>query len=138
VEAIPTVPQVEVESPAKLFSKGLDLMQNRKYSEAIAAFQETLRLDPQNVWADEQIEKAEKAICQEFYGNSISPNKIPYFVVPETSLTRYNLTHQEGFVASRINGIWDVSSIVMLSPLREIEILQIIDKLLKMELIQLK
>jgi hypothetical protein len=65
-------------------------------------------------------------------------NMIPYFRVPESSLTRYTLTHQEGFVISRINGAWDVKSIVMLSPLRELEILQILDKLIKLELIALK
>jgi len=53
-------------------------------------------------------------------------------------LSHYGLTHEEGFVASRINGTWDVKSIVMLSPLREIEILQVLDKLLKLELIALK
>lgn len=131
-------PPAEPESPAKLFNKGLELMQSHRYQEAIAAFQEVIRLDPQNTWASEQIEQAEKALCQEYYRKSIPANKIPYFLVPESSLTRYSLTHEEGFVASRINGTWDVKSIVMLSPLRELEILQVMDKLLKMELIALK
>jgi len=127
-----------VEDPALFFSRGLDLMQKGKYNEAIAAFQATLRLDPQNAWADEQIEKAERAICEEYYRNSIRGDMIPYFLVPEASLTRYTLTSEEGFVASRINGLWDVNSIVMLAPLREIEILQILDKLMKMDIIRLK
>ena len=113
-------------------------MQSHKYQEAISAFQEVIRLDPQNAWASEQIEQAETALCQEYYRKSIPANKIPYFLIPESSLTRHNLTHEEGFVASRINGTWDVKSIVMLSPLRELEILQVMDKLLKMELIALK
>ncbi len=135
-EIIP--PPAEPESPAKLFNKGLELMQSQQYQDAISVFQEVIRLDPQNAWASEQIEQAEKALCQEYYRGSIPAGKTPYFVIPETSLTRYNLSHEEGFVASRINGTWDVKSIVMLSPLRELEILQVIDKLLKMELIALK
>jgi tetratricopeptide (TPR) repeat protein len=131
-------PPVEEVSPAKLFNKGLELMQNHSYQEAVTAFQEVIRLDPQNAWASEQIDQAEKAICQEYYGSSTPPGKIPYFLIPESSLTRYNLTHEEGFVASRINGTWDIKSIVMLSPLREIEILQVLDKLLKLQLIALK
>ncbi|HTY63586.1 MAG TPA: DUF4388 domain-containing protein [Acidobacteriota bacterium] len=131
-------PAVEPASPADLFNKGLELMQSRQFLEAIAAFQEVLKLDPQNTWASEQIEKAEKSMCQEYYRGSIQPGKVPYYLVPESTLTRYNLTHEEGFVASRINGTWDVKSIVMLSPLRELEILQVIDKLMKMELIALK
>jgi hypothetical protein len=131
-------PVPEPESPAKLFNKGLELMQNHKYTEAIDAFQEVIRLDPQNAWASEQIEQAEKALCQEYHRTTVPPGKIPYFLIPESSLTRHNLTHEEGFVASRINGTWDVKSIVMLSPLRELEILQVIDKLVRMELIGLK
>jgi len=134
----PVRPVAEVESPAKLFNKGLELMQSQRYQEAISAFQEVIRLDPQNAWASEQIEQAEKALCQNYYKSSIPAGKIPYFLIPESSLTRHNLTHQEGFVASRINGTWDVKSIVMLSPLRELEILQVIDKLLRLELIALK
>jgi tetratricopeptide (TPR) repeat protein len=135
-ESLP--PPVKEESPAQLFNKGLELMQSGNYRQAIAAFQEVLRLDPQNAWASEQIDQAEKAMCQEYYRNTVPAAKVPYFLVPESSLTRYNLSHEEGFVASRINGTWDVKSIVMLSPLREIEILQVLEKLLKMDLIALK
>ena len=126
------------DDPAKLFSKGLDLMQKRQFSESISVFQEVLRLDPQNAWADEKIEEAERAICGDLYQASVPGHKIPYFLVPEAALTRYNLTDQERFVASRINGAWDIKSIVMLSPLREIEILQTLDKLVKIGIVGLK
>ena len=139
IEIIETPPPpVEAASPAELFNKGLELMQSRQFQEAIAAFQEVLKLDPQNTWASDQIEKAEKSMCQEYYHTSVPPGKIPYYLVPESTLTRHTLTHEEGFVASRINGTWDVKSIVMLSPLRELEILQVLDKLMKLELIALK
>lgn len=139
VEIVEARPKpAEPASPAELFNRGLELVQNRRFQEAIAAFQGVLKLDPQNTWASEQIDKAEAALCQEYYRTSTPPGKVPYFVVPESILTRHNLTHEEGFVASRINGTWDVKSIVMLSPLREIEILQVLDKLLKLDLIALK
>jgi hypothetical protein len=137
IEEIRHIP-VEIESPANLFNKGLELIQGRRYQDAIAIFQEVLRLDPQNVLASEQIEQAEKSICHEFYRNTIPANKVPYYIVPESSLTSHSLTYEEGFVASRINGTWDVKSIVMLSPLRELEILQVLDKLMKIGLIKLK
>jgi hypothetical protein len=133
-----TPPPVEEITPAKMFNKGLELMKNCNYREAISAFQETLKMDPKNTWVPEQIDQAEKAICREYYQRTIPPGKIPYFLIPESSLTRCNLTHEEGFVASRVNGTYDVKSIIMLSPLRELEVLQILDKLLKMELIALR
>ncbi len=128
----------EVDDPLVLFEQGLELMSKQQWQDAISAFQEVLRRDPHNSRADEQIDLAEKSICQDFYKNSMPPHKVPYYLVPETTLTRYSLTHEEGFVASRINGVWDLRSIVMLSPLREIEILQIIDKLIKMGLVGLR
>jgi len=137
IAEIRTPPPVQ-DDPAKLFDKGVALMGKMQFSEAIAAFQEVLRLDPQNAWVDEKIEEAEKAICGHLYQASVPGHKIPHFLVPEASLTRYNLTYQEGFVASRINGAWDVKSIVMLSPLREIEILQTLDKLVRMRIVGLK
>jgi DNA-binding CsgD family transcriptional regulator len=137
VQAVLQAPAAQVEQPS-LINRGVELMQARKPREALAVFQEVLRIDPQNATVDQYIAQAEKTICEEFYAGSISPQKVPYFLVPETSMTQYNLTHEEGFVASRINGNWDLKSIVMLSPLREIEILQIVDKLMKMGLIGLK
>lgn len=125
----------EPQDPDRMFRQGRELMKKRKYQEAISVFQEVLRLDPQNAGADEQIEQAEKLMCQELYRTTVPRQKVPYFKVSDAALTRYELSHQEGYVSSRINGAWDVKSIVMLSPLREIEILQILDKLIKMDLI---
>lgn len=121
-----------------LVNRGLDLMSMRKYPEAMAVFQEVLKQDPQNAIADEQTEIAERAICEDYYRGPIPPQKVPFLIVPESTLTRAALTPQEGFVASRINGVWDVKSIVMLSPLRETEILQTIDKLIRMKLAALR
>ncbi len=126
------------EDTARLFSRGLELMEKRQYQDAIAAFQEILRLDPQNASADEKIEQAEKALCQEYYRNTIPPGKVPYVVVQEHDLARHSLTHQEDYVVSRVNGTWDIKSIIMLSPLREIETLQVLEKLTKMNLIALR
>ena len=127
-----------LDDPAVLFSRALELMEKRKYREAIGVFQGVLRLDPQNASADAQIELAEGALCQEYYRSSIPADKVPYLIVSEHSLARHNLTHQEGFVASRVNGTWDIRSIIMLSPLREIETLQILENLMKMSLIALR
>jgi hypothetical protein len=126
------------ESPADLFSRGQNLMRKKQYPAAIAAFQEVIRLDPQNAWASEQLERAENAFCRDLYKRSIPPGKVPYFLVPAAILSHHNLSKEENFVASRINGTWDTKSIVMLSPLRELDILQVLDKLMKMGLIGLR
>lgn len=126
------------EDPGRLFRQGMDLMKSKRYQDAINVFQAVLRLDPSIAKADELIDAAEKFMCRDFYQSTTPADKTPYFIVPDYALTRVSLSHQEGFVASRITGACDIKSIVMLSPLRELEILQIIDKLLKLQLIALR
>jgi tetratricopeptide (TPR) repeat protein len=130
--------RAEPEEAANPFKRGLELMQARRYADAIVLFQEILAGDPNNFRAHELIEEAEKAICADYYSGALGETQVPYFVISQTALTRHSLTHQEGFVASRINGTWDIKAIVMLSPLREIEILRIIDKLLQLKIIALR
>jgi hypothetical protein len=137
VKAVLQEPPAEPE-PASLIEQGVELLQSCKHREALAVFREILRIDPQNDPAEQYAAQAEKAIIEEYYAGSIAPQKIPYFIVPEATMTEYNLSREEGFVASRINGTWDLKSIVMLSPIREFDFLQIVDKLMKMGLIALK
>ena len=56
VREVKDAPSTE-KDPAQLFEEGKELLSRHRYREAIAVFQEVLRLDPQNMWADEQIEK---------------------------------------------------------------------------------
>jgi len=128
----------EPEEPATLLTRGLDLMQQAKHAEALAVFQEILAVEPNNFRVHELVEQAENALCQEFYRNALAPSRIPCFLVPDSALGRYNLNSAESFVASRVNGAWDVKSIVALSPLREIDILQTLDKFLKLKLVELR
>jgi len=128
----------KAEDASQLFNEGLEYTKQHKWPEAIAVFQKVLETDPQNFRAHEQIELAEKAICQELYRNVMRPNKVPHFLVPMNTLSEYSLSHREGYVASRIDGTWDVKSIVLLSPLRELEVLRALEKLLKNKLIALK
>jgi tetratricopeptide (TPR) repeat protein len=122
-----------MEEPVKFPDRAQELIKGGRYQEAMAVLQEGLKVDPQNARAYEMMESAEKALCQELY-KIIPPDKMPYFMVSESSLTKHSLSYQEGFVASRI-GSCDVRSIIMLSPLRELEILQILEKLQKLGLI---
>ena len=53
------------------------------------------------------------------------------------SLTRENFDPQEGFVLSRVNGMWDVSSILKLCPMSEEDALLIFARLLERKVIEL-
>ena len=54
------------------------------------------------------------------------------------SLTRETLDPQEGFVLSRVNGEWDVQSILKLCPLPEEDALLIFKRLYERKVIDLR
>ena len=58
--------------------------------------------------------------------------------IPPNELTEVQCTPEEGFLLSRINGHWDVRSILKLCPIPEDEVMLIFDRLLKRKVIALR
>ena len=59
----------------------------------------------------------------------IPPNAIPTLMKPMEELMSWSFTPNEAFIVSRINGHWDVKSIVKISPFSEIEVLRVFQRL---------
>jgi hypothetical protein len=55
---------------------------------------------------------------------------VPKIIVSEDGLTTQQLAPQEAFLLSRINGEWDVKSILSITPFREVDSLRMIKGLL--------
>lgn len=49
----------------------------------------------------------------------INPNAVPALSMDVNKITRLNLSPEEGFIISRINGVFDVKSIIKISPFEE-------------------
>jgi hypothetical protein len=64
--------------------------------------------------------------------------KVPVLAVDLKTLTRENFDPQEGFVLSRVNGEWDVQSILKLCPMAEDDALLIFSRLLERGIIELR
>jgi len=56
-------------------------------------------------------------------------NKVPALVKSFDEISGMNFSPNEGFMLSRVNGVWDLGSIIKISPLREIDSLLIFRKL---------
>src|SRR5207247_5716122 len=78
-----------------------------------------------------------KRLSVDLYKNLLPPDKVPYLLIPVSLLKKFELTHREGYVASRIDGTWDVRSIVTLSPLPELEVLRTLQKLITCDVVAL-
>ena len=71
------------------------------------------------------LREAERVIKASLENDGVSGDEIPELAVPMRSLTQRTFSPHEGFVLSRINGQWDVKSIMKISPIKELEVLMI-------------
>ena len=105
---------------------------------AYRMFKVAADLDPSDGRAVEAVREAEREIRGALEKNGVTGDKIPEIAIPLQQLTGMALSSRAGFVLSRINGTWDVKSIMKISPMKELEVLMIFDQFVKDGLIRLK
>jgi len=71
------------------------------------------------------------------YETAIKPNQIPVLRLRFDELATLDLTAEEGFVVSRIDGTMDVRSVIQVSPVGEFETLAIFRRLLEQDVIDI-
>lgn len=105
---------------------------------ALTILQRALQEEPKNTEAQELLKEAEARFVEQVYKNELSPGVVPRIIVSPDDLTGEQLHPQEGFLLSRINGTWDVQSILSICPFREADSLRMIRNLLKRGIIGLE
>jgi hypothetical protein len=73
-----------------------------------------------------------------YQNGGLSPRSVPQLRVSPTELTNQQIDPQEGFVLSRINGAWDIQSILSICPFREADCLRMIQKLMERGIVEIK
>ena len=97
---------------------------------ALSIIHRILEKEPKNTEAQSLLLIAEKNYVQQMYASQLLPHSTPKLLVSIDSLTEHQLGPQEGFLLSRINGEWDIGSILSICPFREADSLRMIKKLL--------
>ena len=97
---------------------------------ALSMIQKALEIEPKNADAQRLLPQAEENLIKHIYTNSLSPTAVPTLLISASDLTNQELDPQEGFILSRINGEWDIQSILSISPFREADSLRMIKRLL--------
>ena len=121
----------KLETGASLYSAG-------DYQKALERFQAALEIDPQNKHATLFKIKIEAILDDLDEVSEIPTDAVPRLKVTLTELSKLDLDPQEGFVLSRVNGEWDVDSIMKICPMIEQDVLLIFKRLLDNELIDLE
>jgi hypothetical protein len=82
--------------------------------------------------------EAEATFVERAYRYFLAPTKVPVLSRPMEQLEAQTLTPTEFFLLSRIDGTWDIKSIVQVAPLRETDTLRALKRMRELGLISLK
>jgi hypothetical protein len=82
--------------------------------------------------------ESEKEATRYIYDMLLPPTQVPYVSKDLKALSGCALNSEEAFVLSRINGEWNVQSIVMISPIQELKTLRILLRFLHDNIIALR
>ncbi|HKF43110.1 MAG TPA: DUF4388 domain-containing protein [Thermoanaerobaculia bacterium] len=81
--------------------------------------------------ATEAVREAEREIRSRLDTDGVTGEKVPELAISITELTERTFSPHEGFVLSRINSHWDVKAIMKISPMKELEVMMIFQRLWK-------
>ena len=105
------------------------------FVEALTLLQDLLESQPGNTEASALLVATEPRFVEQTYGGTLTPESVPKLQASLETVMTMGLGPKEGFILSRINGSWDVRSILSVCPFREAESLLILRKLLDAKLI---
>lgn len=108
-----------------------------EYAEALRFFEAALDIDPHNKHARLFHIQTKRIIDEAEVISQIPLDKVPALKCSMQELGQMTLSPQEGFVLSRVNGQWDVRSILKICPMSETEVISIFKRLLDEGLIEL-
>jgi len=120
-----------------LLSVAQQRLTERRYDAALRAYEEVLAIDRLNQHAKKGLIALVESRSKDRALRTVPLDKVPVLIMDMTTLTRENFDPQEGFVLSRVNGEWDVRSILKLCPMAEEDALLIFARLLERKVIGL-
>ncbi len=81
--------------------------------------------------------EAEVAFIEKAYRHHLPPTKIPRLTAPVEQLGSEAMSPTEFFLLSRIDGSWDIKSIVQIAPLRETDTLRTLKRMREAGIVEL-
>lgn len=94
-------------------------------------------LDPDDLETQSTLTKAEKVVRVEVEKTGVTLASVPQLAVSLDKLTEKKLSPQEGFMLTRINGSYDIQSILKITPMPQLDALLVFWKLAREGLIKM-
>ncbi len=131
-EPAKSVPPIEA-----ALDEALGLVRERRYEEALPHLEAVLLRGKSEQGDQKVIAKAEQTYRDILITRFIDPHKVPRVTLPPALLTEKKFNPAEGYLISRIDGTWDVASIIRISPIPEAEALGIFKRFIDDNIITL-
>ncbi|OLD65985.1 MAG: hypothetical protein AUI47_00930 [Acidobacteria bacterium 13_1_40CM_2_68_5] len=125
------------DTPQALMEAAKELIKSGDSEGALVILEKARRTAGKNPEMNALIQVAEEHFIDKAYRHYLPPKKIPVLKKPLESLMSQDLSPEEGFLVSRVNGSWDLRSIISISPLREVDALRAFKKLRERGIIDL-
>jgi hypothetical protein len=126
------------ETLAVLVNRCRRLLADGESEACIALLEEVLLADEDHEEARALLAEAEKAFAGHILGAVLPADSVPSLTRPLEALTSERLRPEEFFLLSRIDGAWDIKSIIDIAPMREAEALRVLKRLRERGVITLR
>jgi hypothetical protein len=132
--AAPPAPAVHAEfneddEIQSLLSGAQAALKLRDYEKTQRLLRAAQNLDPNHARVRSAIKGADTVILGELRTQGVMDSKVPKVARSLDDITQMNFSPNEGFILSRINGQWDIGSLIKISPIRETDAMLIFHKL---------
>jgi hypothetical protein len=113
-------------------------MSSGEYDAALEILEALYAKNPDDDSLRKLTAEAEAAFIDKAYRHYVPGDRVPAVLKPVEDLEAQNLSPTEFFLLSRIDGTWDVKSIIQIAPLREVEALLTLKRLREKGVIELR
>lgn len=106
-----------------LLSKAESLLKSSEYEQAIGHFRAALNLDSHNEKTRTRAAAVETEIEERLRAEGLRPESVPRLKHTMEELAQLEISPHEGFILSRVNGTYDIQTILKISPMPKIDAL---------------
>ena len=129
--SLPMPELTEDDEIVSLLARAQSALRAKDYEKAQRLLKAAQNLDPTHPKITSSVKGAQAVILSDLRNEGLSESKVPRVARSLDEITQMNFTPNEGFMLSRINGQWDIGSLIKISPIREPDAMLIFYRLWK-------
>lgn len=114
-----------------LLESGRKYLEEQDYEHALRHLRAARSLDPESQDIQAALTQGERAIREAIEASGVRLTSVPSLAISFDQLTNAKLSPQEGFMLTRLNGTYDIQSILKITPMPQLDALLVFWKLKK-------